>query len=51
MSTRKIDKFIERILGNAYSPATISHITDVVKEDIEKWHTSSTGTSVIPSYI
>lgn len=39
MSTREIGKFIERILGNAYSPATISRITDVVKEDIEKWHT------------
>src|SRR5690606_5640280 len=35
MSTREIGKFIERILGNAYSPATISRITDVVKEDIE----------------
>ncbi|TCL43955.1 mutator family transposase [Thermolongibacillus altinsuensis] len=39
MSTREIGKFIERILGNAYSPATISRITDVVKEDIEKWYT------------
>jgi putative transposase len=39
MSTREIGKFMERILGNAYSPATISRITDVVKEDIEKWHT------------
>ncbi len=39
MSTREIGKFIERILGNAYSPATISRMTDVVKEDIEKWHT------------
>jgi len=38
MSTREIGKFIERILGNAYSPTTISHITDVVREDIEKWH-------------
>lgn len=38
MSTREIGKFIERILGNAYSPATISNITNVVKEDIEKWH-------------
>jgi hypothetical protein len=36
MSTREIGKFIERILGNAYSPTTISRITDVVKEDIEK---------------
>ncbi|GCD81392.1 IS256 family transposase [Parageobacillus thermoglucosidasius] len=39
MSTRESGKFIERILGNAYSPTTISHITDVVKEDIVKWHT------------
>ena len=39
MSTREIGKFMERILGNAYSPATISRITDVVKEDIEKWRT------------
>ena len=37
MSTREIGKFIERILGKSYSPATISRITDVVKEDIEKW--------------
>jgi len=36
MSTREISKFIGRILGNAYSPTTISHITDVVKEDIVK---------------
>jgi putative transposase len=27
MGTREIGKFIERILGNAYSPATISRIT------------------------
>jgi len=39
MNTREIGKFIERILGNTYSPATISRMTDVVKEDIEKWHT------------
>ncbi len=37
MSTCEFGKFIKRILGNAYSPATISSITDVVKEDIEKW--------------
>jgi putative transposase len=39
MSTREIGKFIERILGNKYSAATISHITDVIIEDIETWHT------------
>ncbi|MED4953080.1 IS256 family transposase, partial [Bacillus cereus] len=38
MSTREIGKFIERILGKAYSPSTISRMTDIVKEDIEKWH-------------
>ena len=50
MSTREIGKFIERILGNAYSPTTISRIIDVVKK------TSRNGTlvhssSVIRSYI
>ncbi|QXJ36791.1 Transposase, Mutator family [Parageobacillus caldoxylosilyticus] len=50
MSTREIGKFIERILGNAYSPATISRITDVVKEDIENG-TLVHCTSVILSYI
>jgi putative transposase len=47
MITREIGKFIERILGNAYSPATISRITDVVKEDIEKWHTLHKRYSVL----
>jgi putative transposase len=32
MSTREIGKWIERILGNTYSPTTISRITDVVKK-------------------
>jgi putative transposase len=36
MSTREIGKFIERILCNAYSPTTISHITGAVKEDFAK---------------
>jgi len=37
MSTREIGSFVERVLGDSYSPATISQITDVLKEDIEKW--------------
>ncbi|MFT9485943.1 MAG: IS256 family transposase [Tepidibacillus sp.] len=37
MSTREIGKFIEKILGTTYSPTTISNITDVVVEDIERW--------------
>lgn len=36
-STRELGSFIERILGNSYSPATISNITDVIIEDIEEW--------------
>jgi putative transposase len=34
----KIGKFVERILGSTYSATTISNITDVALEDIEKWH-------------
>lgn len=37
-STREIGKFIERILGNSYSATTISNITEVVIEEMEKWH-------------
>lgn len=37
MSTREIGKFIEKILGTSYSPTTVSNITNVVLEDIEKW--------------
>jgi putative transposase len=29
--------FLERILGHSFSASTISHITDVVAEDIETW--------------
>jgi putative transposase len=37
MSTREVGKFIERMVGSSYSPATISNITDAAVEDIEKW--------------
>jgi putative transposase len=37
MSTRDIGKFVEKILGHAYSATTISHITDAAIEDIEAW--------------
>lgn len=37
MSTREIGNFIERILGHAYAPGTISNITDVLMEDIRAW--------------
>lgn len=37
MSTREIGKFVEKILGHAYSATTISHITDAAIEDIEAW--------------
>ena len=37
MSTREIGNFLERILGHAYAPGTISNITDVLMEDIRAW--------------
>lgn len=36
-STREIGQFIERILGDSYSAATISNITDVIMEDVQEW--------------
>ncbi len=40
MSTRKIGKFIERILGSSYSSTTISNITDATIGDIRIWQQS-----------
>lgn len=37
MSTRDIGNFVENVLGDAYSPTTISNITDVLIEDIKAW--------------
>ncbi|MGP4042066.1 IS256 family transposase [Gracilibacillus sp. D59] len=37
MSTRDIGDFVEKVLGDTYSPTTISHVTDVLMEDIEAW--------------
>jgi len=37
MSTREVAKFIESMYGTAYSPTTISNITQTVMEDIEQW--------------
>ncbi|UOE92053.1 IS256 family transposase [Alkalihalobacillus sp. LMS39] len=37
MSTREIGKFVENVLGDTYSPTTISNITDVLIEDVEAW--------------
>lgn len=36
-STREVGQFMERIIGDQYSPATISNITDVVVEDIKSF--------------
>lgn len=38
VSTREIGAIIERLYGNHYSPQTVSNITDVALEEIEKWH-------------
>lgn len=37
MSTRDIGNFVEKVLGDTYSPTTISNVTDVLIEDIEAW--------------
>jgi len=37
MSTRTVGRFVEKIVGSAYSPTTISNITEIAREDIEKW--------------
>lgn len=37
VSTREIASLIETLYGNAYSPTTISNITDVAVEEITKW--------------
>ncbi|CDQ19649.1 IS256 family transposase [Halobacillus karajensis] len=41
MSTREIGRFLERILGHAYTPSTISNITDIVMDDIRTWQERS----------
>jgi transposase-like protein len=37
MSTRQVGKFVEKMVGSAYSATTISNITELAREDIEKW--------------
>ncbi|WP_234293388.1 IS256 family transposase [Fictibacillus sp. FJAT-27399] len=38
VSTRQVGKFVEKMLeGNAYSAATVSNITEKVREDIVAW--------------
>lgn len=38
MSTREVASFIEKLYGNFYSATTVSNITDVAIEEIEKRH-------------
>ncbi len=37
VSTREIGAIIEKLYGNKYSPTTVSNITDVAIEEINKW--------------
>jgi len=37
VSTRDVGSIIEKLYGNSYSPTTISNITDVAIEEINKW--------------
>jgi len=34
---RDVGSIIEKLYGNSYSPTTISNITDVAIEEINKW--------------
>lgn len=38
VSTRGIAGIIEKLYGNSYSAATISNITDVAIDEVDKWH-------------
>jgi len=38
VSTREIGSIIEKLYGHSYSAATVSNITDVAIEEVEKWH-------------
>ena len=38
VSTREIGSIIEKLYGHSYSAATVSNVTDVAIEEVEKWH-------------
>lgn len=38
LSTRDIADIIEKLYGSKYSPASVSNITNVALEELEKWH-------------
>lgn len=38
ISARKIEEILEELFHHSYSGSTISRITDVLVEDIDKWH-------------
>lgn len=41
MSTRDVGKMVEKLIGNSYSAATISNITNATLEDIKTWQKRS----------
>lgn len=41
VSTRDIGSIIEKLYGSHYSAATVSNITEVALEELEKWHNRS----------
>ena len=38
VSTREIGSIIEKLYGHSYSATTVSNITDIAIEEVEKWH-------------
>jgi putative transposase len=52
VSTRQVGKFVERMLnGNSYSAATISNITEKIREDIDTWQARSLETNYFAVYL
>lgn len=38
VSTREVGAIIEKLYGHSYSATTVSNITDIAIEEVEKWH-------------
>ncbi|MGM8214848.1 IS256 family transposase [Bacillaceae bacterium W0354] len=50
-STQNIAKFIEKLIGKSYSPATISNVTNVVLDDIYQWQKRPVDETFLALYL
>ncbi|MCM3733585.1 transposase, partial [Fictibacillus nanhaiensis] len=52
VSTRQIGKFVQRMLdGNGYSAATVSNITEKIREDIDEWQNRPLESDYLALYL